>query len=132
MVRSRYLTPEHLIKAMKRGDFYASSGVTLNDVAFDKQNRSLQVSIDGEEGGTYSTAFIVTKRGEGEERIGMRVAEIKGLTPSYAMEEDDLYVRAVVSSSEDHVDPSFENQKQQAWTQPVGWQSTAIPAGVTD
>ena len=132
MVRSRYLTPEHLIKAMKRGDFYASSGVTLADVAFNKQKRSLDVSIDGEEGATYSTAFIVTKRGEGEERIGVRVAEIEGKTASYAMSEDDLYVRAVVTSSKDHVDPSFENQNQQAWTQPVGWQSTANPADITE
>ena len=37
MVRSRFLTPEHLIRAMKRGDFYASSGVTLRDFQFDKR-----------------------------------------------------------------------------------------------
>ena len=27
MVRARYLTPEHLLRAIKAGDFYASSGV---------------------------------------------------------------------------------------------------------
>jgi hypothetical protein len=35
MVRSEFLTPEHLIRAMKAGDFYASSGVSLKDVRWD-------------------------------------------------------------------------------------------------
>jgi len=30
-------------------------------------------------------------------------------------------VRAVVTSSAPAADPSFPDQKQQAWTQPVGW-----------
>ena len=37
------------------------------------------------------------------------------------MKGNELYVRAVVTSSLDAVDPSFKGQKKQAWTQPVGW-----------
>ncbi len=50
MVRSKFLTPEHLIKAMKRGDFYASSGVTLKEVAFDDKTKTLSLEIDESDG----------------------------------------------------------------------------------
>ncbi len=39
----------------------------------------------------------------------------------YQFKGDELYVRAVVTSSQAAKDPSFENQKKQAWAQPVGW-----------
>ena len=41
---------------------------------------------------------------------------------SYRLKGDELYVRAVVTSTELPDNPVFENQKQQAWTQPVGWE----------
>ena len=40
MVRARHLTPESLIRAMKAGDFYASSGVVLRDVRYDDDSRA--------------------------------------------------------------------------------------------
>ncbi len=123
MVRSAYLTPEHLIRAMKRGDFYASSGVTLRDVAYDESTRTLAIEIEPEVGVTYTTDFVATLSDEASEheRIGKRMARVEGLTPGYTMGGDELYIRAVVTSSKPHVDPSFEGQMQQAWTQPVGW-----------
>ena len=36
MVQSRFLTPEYLLKAMNRGDFYASSGVSFESIQFEK------------------------------------------------------------------------------------------------
>ncbi|MFN9942737.1 MAG: hypothetical protein ACK56I_25055, partial [bacterium] len=62
MVRSRFLTPEHLIKAMKAGDFYASSGVTLKDVRYEPRQRQLQVVVDPDPGATYRIDFIATLR----------------------------------------------------------------------
>lgn len=123
MVRSRFLTPEHVIKAMKRGDFYASSGVTLREVRFDEATRQLQVEIEAESGVTYRTEFIATLKGKAsaEERIGVVVATQEGASASYQMTGNELYVRAVVTSDQPHVDPSFDDQMQQAWTQPVGW-----------
>ena len=129
MVRSQYLTPEHLILAMKRGDFYASSGVSLNDVQFDESSRTLSLDIATEPGVAYRTDFIATlKFGDNDtsdpkstDRIGRVVATVDGGTASYAMQGNELYVRAVVTSSEVPDDPSFDNQKQQAWTQPIGW-----------
>ena len=126
MVRSQYLTPEHLIRAMKRGDFYASSGVTLNDVQFDAKTKELTLEIASEDNVTYQTEFIATLKSDGnsdKERVGQRVLSSNSLSPSYRMKGNELYVRAVVTSTKPHQDPSFENQFQQAWTQPVGWKN---------
>ncbi len=60
MVRSRYLSPEAIIRAMERGDFYASSGVLLRDVR--REGDRLSLEIKGERGVTYTTQFIGTHR----------------------------------------------------------------------
>lgn len=122
MVRSRYLTPEHLIRAMKRGDFYASSGVTLEDVQFDPATKTLSISISPDDQATYTTQFIGTlEHPDDDSRIGQVLATSTDLNPTYQMRSDQLYVRAVITSSLAAADPSFKDQKQQAWTQPVGW-----------
>ncbi|MCH1494601.1 MAG: hypothetical protein L7U72_05170 [Rubripirellula sp.] len=125
MVRSRYLTPEHLIRAMKRGDFYASSGVTLKDVQFDAATKTLSVAISPDDQATYTTQFIGTlEHPDDDSRIGQILATSTDLNPTYQMKSDQLYIRAVVTSSLDAADPSFKDQKQQAWTQPVGWDNS--------
>lgn len=127
MVRARYLTAEHLIRSMKAGDFYASSGVELERIGFDSKSRTLSIEIRPQEEADFETHFIATLRpdvdGElpGPDAIGKVVARVAGLEPSYQMTGQELYVRAIVHSSLDHVDPSLPDQKQQAWTQPVGW-----------
>lgn len=124
MVRSRFLTPERLIRSIKRGDFYASSGVTLSEVAFDSADRTLRIQIEPDPEASYRTDFIATFAGSGfEERIGVTVHSVDGDSSSYALRGDELYVRAVVTSSLPHADPSYEGQHRQAWTQPVGWRS---------
>jgi hypothetical protein len=122
MVRSRYLTPEHLIRAMEQGDFYASSGVSLNDVRFAAETQTLSLIIQAEPGVKYRTDFIATlKDPAAEDRIGRVMASTEDVCPSYTMRGDELYIRAVVTSDQPPTDPSFEGQQQQAWTQPVGW-----------
>ena len=124
MVRSRYLTPEHLIKAMKRGDFYASSGVSLSDVRYDKETKTLSVEIDPVDGAEYSTQFIGTRRdseNHGHVHPGETLATVDGTKATYQLKGDELYVRALITSSVPHPDPSFKDQRTQAWTQPVGW-----------
>jgi hypothetical protein len=138
MVRSRFLTPEHLIKAMKAGDFYASSGVTLKDVRYEPSQRQLQVVVDPEPGATYRIDFIATlrpsssnpsdatavsdeKKLPAREETGQLVASVEGLSATYQCQGNELYVRAVVTSSLPPADPVWEEQKHQAWTQPVGY-----------
>jgi hypothetical protein len=125
MVRSRYLTPERLIRAMKRGDFYASSGVTLSDVDYESDSETLRLEIQADPGAKYETRFIATLAdADGlmdEHRIGTTVATSDSTSPQYTLRGNELYVRALVTSSQPANDPSYQDQKMQAWTQPVGW-----------
>ena len=150
MVRSRFLTPDSLVRAMEAGDFYASTGVFLDDVSFDPVRRTLSVRIRPRAGETFVTRFIGTRRGirwegrprrdpdgtvvettldystPGGPRIGEVLAESRGLRATYALRGDELYVRAVVQSSSAPEVPSVEHPFKRAWTQPVGW---AVPGG---
>lgn len=128
MVRSRYLTPEHLILALKRADFYASSGVTLSDVQFSEETKTLSVTIEPQDGVKFETQFIGSMRSTDEEgglptadQIGVVLGTSESLQPTYTLSGKELYVRAVVTSSLSAEDPAFKDQKQQAWTQPMGW-----------
>ncbi len=141
MVRAEKLEPDAIIQSMQRGDFYASSGVTLKDVRFDKASGTLKIEIAGEAGVTYTTQFIGTRKGydravekvptpEGEnvpyrlrysKDVGTVLATSDSLTPSYTLTGDELYVRAVITSSAAPKNPIEPGQKAKAWTQPVGW-----------
>lgn len=141
MVRSRHLTPESIILAIQRGEFYASTGVTLRDVRLDETTQQLRVEIEPEDGVTYQTRFIGTLTGydsasqprvdadgnptqvtrEYSAEVGSVLAQVEGTNPVYQLNGRELYVRSVITSSEAADNPSFEGQQEQAWTQPVGW-----------
>ncbi|MBA3466282.1 MAG: hypothetical protein H0T21_02655 [Gemmatimonadaceae bacterium] len=141
MVRARHLTPESLIRAIKSAEFYASSGVTFNDVRYDSTSRTLAISIKAEPGVEYTTSFIGTpvshdlsstaildEQGKPiratrryKDEIGKTFATVRGTAPTFNLTGAELYVRAVVTSSKPHPRQSFVGQTEQAWTQPVGW-----------
>jgi len=141
MVRTRHLTPESLLRAINAGDFYASSGVTLDDVAYDDSKQTLSVAIQADPDVEYRTDFIGTLIDydkESTERVGAdgkplvatrkysadvgRILKtVEGAKASYKLTGRELYVRAVITSNQPATDPSFKDQRQQAWTQPVGW-----------
>ena len=143
MVRSAALTPDALIAAMHAGDFYATTGVLLDDVAFEPSNRTLRVKVKPVNGVTYRIRFITTKKGfdpsvrtvecpaekgRGARTfpvysadIGRTAQLVEGAEAVYRMAPDDLYVRAKIESST----PSgytrhFHPDVQVAWTQPHG------------
>ncbi len=58
MVQAPYLTAEAMVRAMHKGDFYCSTGVTLNRIH--RAKKKLCVMIQSEKGVTYKTEFIVT------------------------------------------------------------------------
>lgn len=142
MVRASELTADALMTAIARGDFYSSSGVTLSAIVFDAETRELKIDIHGQEGVDYETRFIGTRQGYDEAStpvldeqgdplpttqtyssdVGQELARDTSLSPSYKFQGDEIYVRAVITSSRSHPDPSFEGQVEQAWTQPFGWQ----------
>ena len=141
MVRSASLTPGALLEAMHAGDYYVSTGVTLDDVSFGAADKTLRVKVKPAKGVTYRIRFITTKRGfapsvltvscpaekgRGARTIPVYSADIgktahlvEGTEASYRMAADDLYVRAKIESSV----PSgyarhFHPDVQVAWTQP--------------
>lgn len=132
MVRATHLTPETLLRAMKRGDFYASSGVSLDDVQFNAEHQRLEIKIKAEPNVSYTTQFIGSRFTESDgtrsvepEQIGVVLASQTGAEASYQLRGDELFVRAVITSDQPHPNPSLDDQKQQAWTQPVGWEGFA-------
>jgi len=109
--------------------FYASSGVELADVAYDPDARLLDVRVKAEPGAHYTVQFIGSTTAAlaadgslvpGE--VGVVFAIVDGPRATYRLTGRELYVRAVVTSDLAPAVPSFEDQKQQAWTQPVAWE----------
>jgi hypothetical protein len=142
MVRARHLTPQTIIKAIEAGDFYASSGVTLRSLRYTPESKVLELEIEPDGDASYETQFIGTTKGydptrtpvksdDGKplpvtqrysEDVGRVLATSDGTTARYQLTGNELYVRAVVTSSRPLRNPSFPGQKAQAWTQPVGWE----------
>jgi len=145
MVRARHLTPGSIIAAMRKGEFYASTGVTIDSVRFD--GSTLTLSIHPVPGERYTTRFIGTRQGvsiDGSPRtddqgrvvdttldyttdagpqIGEVLKEVRGTTASYTLRGDELYVRALVVSDAQPEQPTPESTHKMAWTQPVGWRA---------
>lgn len=137
VVKSQFLTPESLIKAMKKGQFYSSSGVELKDVSFD--GKTLKIQIKSESGVKYTTQFIGTLENydpksqpvtdaNGKElrvtrkysdTIGQVLAESNSPNPSYTLKGNEIYVRAKIISTKPTPNPQLKGELEMAWTQPV-------------
>ncbi len=118
MVRSATHDPDDIVRAMRMGDFYASSGVELVDVRSDSTR--MTIDIDAEAGVTYRTEFIGATREDDETTPIARVlATIDGDSATYDFQGDELYVRARVTSSRLHPRPYRKGDFKMAWTQPV-------------
>ncbi|MDF1658932.1 MAG: hypothetical protein P1U58_15050 [Verrucomicrobiales bacterium] len=119
------LNGDDLVTAMKEGKFYASSGVTLQRIRFDPESRTLELEINPINGIEYETHFIGTRSDYDatapETGIGEVFATQAGTKVSFQMPEDALYLRATITSTANHPNRSFPEQKEQAWIQPVGW-----------
>lgn len=139
MVRAQELNADTLVRALEGGDFYASSGVVVDSVEL--KGGVFTIQIRPEAGVTYTTEFVGTPKSydrgnepvrdkNGKEIVATRrysadvgqvFAKVTGNTATYSLTGKELYVRAVITSTQDHTNPSFEKQKQQAWLQPFGW-----------
>jgi hypothetical protein len=100
MVRSRYLTREAIRRAFETGEFYASTGVTLDNVWCLGKTVRVRIRPEADEATLYTTTFI----GDG----GRILAQETGLESSYAFTPRDRYVRVRVMSS----------IAEYAWSQP--------------
>lgn len=118
MVHAEKLEADALMQSMKNGDFYSSSGVVLEEVSF--ADGVLTVKVASQEESKFMVEFVGTRKGDGAEPGEVFLVE-DGPVATYRMKGDELYVRAVVTSTRLHPNPSFTDQREQAWTQPVGW-----------
>ncbi|PZX53359.1 CehA/McbA family metallohydrolase domain-containing protein [Algoriphagus chordae] len=116
MVLSESLDPASLVEAMERGDFYSSTGVTLESIDF--SGKRLNVEVKAEDGISYEIQFFGTKKSSPEES-GILLSEVSGTSGSYTLEADDMYVRAKIISSKPKENPYQIGDTETAWTQPV-------------
>ncbi len=142
MLRAKRLTPESVLRAMQRGDFYASTGVELERVEYDPELNRIEIQIRPDGDATFVTEFIGTPvtfdrstkarvdTATGETvsgtldysaDVGRVLARVPGLTAAYQLTGSELYVRATITSSKAPLNPTKESPYQKAWTQPVGW-----------
>ncbi len=137
MVQAAHLSPEHLVRAIRGGDFYATTGVVLSSI--ERESTRLNIVVEPEEGIEYKIEFIGTRRGfdassrpvldeEGQEvratryysdQIGQVLKTVTGTHASYELTGDELYVRARITSSKSKVNGFTEGELETAWIQPL-------------
>jgi hypothetical protein len=118
MVRADELSADAITRAMLAGDFYASSGVTLESVTSDKEGITVRVAAQPEV--KYTIRFTGTRvQGEKTGEIGVVLQETAGSVATYLFKNDELYVRATVVSSRRHPNGYSPEDFESAWAQPV-------------
>ncbi|MDQ8165355.1 MAG: CehA/McbA family metallohydrolase [Gemmatimonadota bacterium] len=99
VVRADTLTPGAIVGALRRGDFYSSTGVTLRTLAASRSELKIEIALNSD--ARYRTEFV----GRG----GRVLATVHGLNARYAITGNEGYVRARITDS----------NGLKAWTQPV-------------
>ena len=118
MVRAAELKPAALIEAMEKGDFYATTGVELDELAFD--NNKLQLAIKPEAGVNYTIQFWGAKKTRGNKASqAVLLKQTSGTKARFKLRKKHLYVRAKIVSDKPKENPYAEGDMESAWTQPV-------------
>jgi hypothetical protein len=125
MVQAPYLSAEALVRAMDEGNFYASTGVLLDEVK--TTGGELALTIRAEPGVLYRTQFVATLKEaplttlprKDDPAIGKVVMESTDRSCRYKLTGKELYVRARIISSRAHPNPYKKGDVEMAWTQPV-------------
>jgi hypothetical protein len=106
VVRAPRLTAEAVLQAVRQGDFYSSTGVTLEDLTASPKEVALVIKQLPDPAKAFIPATRYTTRFIGAG--GKVLAEVHGLTPRYRIRGDEGYVRASIVDSDG----------RKAWTQP--------------
>ena len=135
-VLTKSLDPDNLVTALEAGQFYSTSGVVLSEIRV--KDRKMHVMVAADEGVTYRIDFIGTRKGFDEtstpasddpataedltrkysDQIGAILKTVNGVEAVYELDGTELYVRAVVTSSRIHPNPSEAGEFERAWVQP--------------
>jgi hypothetical protein len=114
MVQAEKLDASSLITAMEAGNFYASTGVELNQLNVVDNKISLEVAEEKDV--TYTIEFVGVKKGEEGSTV---IETITGSKGSFTVTDEYIFVRARVTSSKEQPNPFQEGDVEMAWTQPV-------------
>lgn len=101
MVRAETLTQPAILASIRRGDFYASTGVTLTELSMSARGIRLSMNRPNTDDRIFVTEFI----GRG----GRVLSTVRGPSAEYVIRGDEGYVRARV----------VDSNGRRAWTQPV-------------
>ena len=99
MVRASGLTPEAITEAIEQGDFYASTGVTLQD--YQVSDTGVRIDVASDANGPTTVYFFG--------RNGQLLQQSTSNPAFYSFTGDEMYVRAKIVNA----------VGQAAWTQPV-------------
>jgi len=114
MVNSKKIETLSLIESMESGNFYSSSGIELKKVK--RNNKRFIVEVEPNKGVNYEITFIGYRKGDSQVQV---LKTVKGNSANYIFNENDLFVRAKISSDEIKTNPYVKGETTQAWTQPV-------------
>lgn len=137
MVKAVELSADAIVAAMEKGDFYASSGVTLQTLRAGAGRLALEVKAEADV--EYVIEFIGTRKGydrrtmavkaaDGTEprvtrkysaEVGAILATVKGPKAEYVLKGDELYVRARITSTKPMKSSPVGGEVEMAWTQPL-------------
>lgn len=138
MVHADSLGTNAILDAISQGDFYATTGVTLNSLAYNASTRTLNVEVAAVLGVNYTIDFIGTPvgtdptplpNGTYSSDIGKVYKSVAGTSASYTLTGNELYIRAVIRSDNPMANSAPDGlQMEWAWGQPVGsWMSIPEP-----
>jgi hypothetical protein len=114
MVLADSLTPASLIRAMEAGDFYATTGVLLDDIKV--ALNTLTIKVNEERGVHYEIQFVGASEQDQTSRILKRVP---GPSASIELLDSYVFVRAKIISDKPKENPFYDGDFETAWTQPV-------------
>jgi len=137
VVLAKTLTPDALVTALEAGQFYSSSGVTLESII--TSDSEMTVRVAAEKGVNYRIDFIGTRKGfdqtstpasDDESKadrltrvyskdVGAVLQSSEGASATFNFSGDEIYVRAVVTASRKHPNPGEAGEFERAWVQPV-------------
>ena len=114
MVQADSLNANSLIRAMEAGNFYASTGVTFEELSV--VDNKISMRIKGEERVQYYIEFIGGMKGD--ERVHV-LKKADGTEADFDILPNHLFVRGRVISDKQKSNPFQEGDLEMAWTQPV-------------
>ncbi|MEX2235785.1 MAG: histidinol-phosphatase [Cyclobacteriaceae bacterium] len=115
MVLADSLSPASLIQAMEAGNFYATTGVILDEVKIALD--ALHVKVNEEPGVKYEIRFIGATAQDQNTRV---LKSVNATNASIELLDSYIFVRAKIISDKVQENPFQDGDFETAWTQPVG------------